>query len=56
MLKLEQQLQENALKADFTDRQQVHFDKLMSELKQVSGGLGFAELKEKAEAGNKSAL
>ena len=52
----EQQLQENALKANFTERQQEHFDKLMSELEVISGGLGFAEIKVKAEAGDKEAL
>ena len=51
-----QQLTETALKASFTEVQQRHFDKLMSELNVISGGLGFAELKEKAEAGNKEAL
>ena len=47
MINPEQQLQENALKANFTEVQQMHFDKLMSELEVISGGLGFAELKEK---------
>ena len=56
MINPEQQLQENALKANFTEVQQMHFDKLMSELEVISGGLGFAELKEKAEAGSTEAL
>ena len=51
-----EQIQEQALHANFTDVQQQHFGKLMSELEKISGGLGFAELKEKAEAGNKEAL
>ena len=51
-----EQIQENALQADFTEVQQAHFDKLMSELEEISGGLGFAELKVKAEAGSKEAL
>ncbi|MBT5338582.1 hypothetical protein HN858_00560 [Candidatus Falkowbacteria bacterium] len=51
-----EQLTENSLKANFTEVQQAHFDKLMSELEEISGGLGFAELKEKAEAGDKEAL
>lgn len=51
-----QQLTEKSLKANFTEVQQVHFDKLMSELETISGGLGFAELKVKAEAGSKEAL
>ena len=56
MKALEQQLQEKALKANFSEVQQAHFDKLMSELEVISGGLGFSELKEKAEAGSKEAL
>ena len=56
MISPEQQLTEKALHANFTEVQQVHFDRLMSELEQISGGLGFAELKEKAEAGDKEAL
>ncbi|MBT5338228.1 hypothetical protein HN858_05485 [Candidatus Falkowbacteria bacterium] len=51
-----EQINEKALEADFTERQQVHFDKLMSELEVISGGLGFAELKVEAEAGSKEAL
>ncbi|MBT5338581.1 hypothetical protein HN858_00565 [Candidatus Falkowbacteria bacterium] len=51
-----EQLTEKSLKANFTEVQQVHFDKLMSELEEISGGLGFAELKEKAEAGDNEAL
>ena len=50
------QIQEKALHTDFTEAQQIYFDKLMSELEKISGGLGFAELKEKAETGNKEAL
>ena len=56
MLSLEQNLTERALKANFNESQQAHFDKLMSELEQISGGSGFAELKAKAEAGSKEAL
>ena len=52
----ESELQSKSLKANFTEVQQVHFDKLMSELEQISGGLGFAELKKKAEGGDKDAL
>ena len=51
-----QQFQEKSLKANFTEVQQIYFDRLMSELEQISGGLGFAELKAKAEAGDKEAL
>ena len=51
-----QQLTEKSLHANFTESQQRHFDKLMSELEVLSGGLGFAELKVKAEAGDKEAL
>ena len=50
------QLNERSLHANFTEVQQRYFDKLMSELEEISGGLGFAELKTKAEAGNKEAL
>ena len=56
MINPEKQLQENALKANFTEFQQQHFDRLMSELERISGGLGFAELKAKAEAGDKETL
>ena len=56
MINPEQQLQEKALNANFTEFQQAYFDKLMSELKEISGGLGFSELKAKAEAGSKDAL
>ena len=56
MLSPEQNLTEKSLKANFTEVQQVHFDRLMAELEQISGGLGFAELKKKAEDGNKEAL
>ena len=56
MINPEQQLTEKSLHANFTEVQQQHFDKLMSELEVISGGLGFAELKEKADAGNKEAL
>ena len=57
MLNLEtQQLNERSLKANFTEVQQRYFDKLMSELEVISGGLGFAELKKKAEAGRSEAL
>ena len=56
MLSPEQNLTEKSLKANFTEVQQTHFDKLMAELAQISGGLGFSELKEKAEAGDKEAL
>ena len=55
MLNLEQ-LTEKSLQANFTEVQQRHFDRLMSELEVISGGLGFAELKAKAEAGSKEAL
>ena len=55
-MKTLEQLQEKSLKANFTEVQQAHFDKLMSELEQISDGLGFAELKAKAEAGSKKAL
>ncbi|MBT5503501.1 hypothetical protein HN858_00880 [Candidatus Falkowbacteria bacterium] len=55
-MKIESELQEKALHASFTEVQQRHFDKLMSELEVISGGLGFAELKAKAEAGSKEAL
>ncbi|MBT5338230.1 hypothetical protein HN858_03820 [Candidatus Falkowbacteria bacterium] len=51
-----EQIQERSLHANFTEVQQQHFDKLMSELEIISGGLGFAELKAKAEAGSKEAL
>ena len=51
-----EQLQEKSLKANFTEVQQAYFDRLMSELEVISGGLGFAELKAKAEAGEKEAL
>ena len=57
MLKFEtEQLNERALHANFTEVQQQYFDRLMSELEVISGGLGFAELKAKAEAGSKEAL
>jgi len=56
MINPEQQLQERALKVNFTEVQQEHFDRLMSELEQISGGFGFTELKVKAEAGDKDAL
>ncbi|MBT5502923.1 hypothetical protein HN858_05490 [Candidatus Falkowbacteria bacterium] len=56
MINPEQQLQENALKANFTEVQQAHFDRLMSELEVISDGLGFVEIKAKAEAGSKEAL
>ncbi|MBT5338028.1 hypothetical protein HN858_02290 [Candidatus Falkowbacteria bacterium] len=56
MFKLEQSLIEKSLHANFDESQQAHFDKLMSELEVISGGLGFAELKAKAEAGSKEAL
>ena len=56
MLTPEQNLTERALKANFTEVQQQYFDRLMSELEVISGGLGFAELKAKAEAGSKEAL
>ena len=56
MINPEQQLTEKSLHANFTEVQQQHFDKLMSELEVISGGLGFAELKEKAETGDKEAL
>ena len=56
MLNPEQQLTEKSLQANFTEVQQAHFDRLMSELEQLSGGLGFAELKAKAEAGDKKTL
>ena len=55
MLNLEQ-LTEKSLQANFTEVQQRHFDRLMSELEVISDGLGFAELKTKAEAGDKEAL
>jgi hypothetical protein len=55
-MKFETELQSNALKANFTEVQQAYFDRLMSELEVISGGLGFSELKEKAEAGSKEAL
>ena len=51
-----QQLSEKALKVNFNEIQQAHFDRLMSELEAISDGLGFAELKAKAEAGSKEAL
>ena len=51
-----EQIQEHSLKANFTEVQQQHFDKLMAELEQISGGLGFSDLKEKAEAGNREVL
>ncbi|MBT5503500.1 hypothetical protein HN858_00885 [Candidatus Falkowbacteria bacterium] len=51
-----EQIQERALHASFTEVQQRHFDKLMSELEVISDGFGFAELKAKAEAGDKEAL
>ena len=51
-----QQLTEKALKVNFNEVQQARFDRLMSELEEISGGLGFSELKKKAEAGNKKAL
>ncbi|MBT6573554.1 hypothetical protein HOM83_00800 [Candidatus Falkowbacteria bacterium] len=51
-----QQLTEKSLHANFTEVQQVYFEKLMSELEVISGGLGFAELKKKAEGGSKEAL
>ncbi|MBT6573574.1 hypothetical protein HOM83_00900, partial [Candidatus Falkowbacteria bacterium] len=56
MLNPEQQLIERSLHANFTEVQQQHFDKLMSELEQISGGLGFSEFKAKAETGDKEAL
>ncbi|MBT6573686.1 hypothetical protein HOM83_01460 [Candidatus Falkowbacteria bacterium] len=56
MLTLEQNLTEKSLHANFTEVQQAHFDRLMSELEVISDGLGFAELKAKAEAGSKEAL
>ena len=57
MLNLEtKQLNERSLKANFTEVQQRHFDKLMSELEVISGGLGFDELKTKAETGDKKYL
>ena len=56
MLNPEQSLTEKSLHANFTEVQQDHFDKLMSELEVISDGLGFAELKVKAEAGDKEAL
>mgnify|MGYP006411513377 FL=1 len=55
-MKFETELQSNALKANFTEVQQAYFDRLMSELEVISDGLGFAELKTKAEAGDKEAL
>ena len=55
MLNPEQQLIERSLHANFTEVQQQHFDKLMSELEQISGGLGFSEFKAKAETGDKEA-
>ena len=42
-----QQLAEKSLKVNFTEVQQQRFDKLMSELEEISGGLGFSELKAK---------
>ena len=51
-----EQIQENALKVDFDEKQQAYFDKLMSELEQISGGLGFSELRDKAKEGGKEAL
>ena len=51
-----EQIQERSLRANFTEVQQVYFDRLMSELEEISGGLGFSELKARAEAGNKDAL
>ena len=56
MLTPEHNLTERSLQANFTEVQQAHFDKLMSELEVISGGLGFAELKAKAEEGDKEAL
>ena len=50
------QIQEKSLHANFTEVQQVHFDKLMAKLKEISDGLGFDELKEKAETGDRDAL
>ena len=55
-MKTLEQIQESALKVNFDASQQRHFEKLLSELEVISGGLGFAELKKKAEAGNKEAL
>ena len=55
-MKTLEQIQESALKVDFNMAQQQHFDKLMSELEVISGGLGFADLKAKAELGSKEAL
>ena len=45
-----EQINEKALKANFTERQQEYFDKLMSELEVISDGLGFVELEEKVRA------
>ncbi|MBT5337913.1 hypothetical protein HN643_00575 [Candidatus Falkowbacteria bacterium] len=56
MISSEQNLTERSLHANFTEVQQAHFDRLMSELEVISGGLGFAELKVKAEEGGKGAL
>ena len=56
MLNPEQSLTEKSLHANFNEVQQAHFDKIMSELEVISGGFGFADLKEKAEAGSKEAL
>ena len=55
-MKTLEQIQESALKVDFNKVQQAHFDRLMSELEEISGGLGFSELKVKAEKGSKEAL
>ena len=56
MFKLEQSLIEKSLHANFDESQQAHFDKLMSELEVISGGLGFAELKAKAAPAIKDVL
>ena len=43
-----EQITERALHANFDEVQQRYFDKLMSELEEISGGLGFAELEVEA--------
>ena len=43
-------LSEQGLRADFNKKQRVYFDKLMSELEEISGGLGFSELEAEARS------
>lgn len=56
MINPEQQLKENALRVNFDERQQVYFDRLMSELEVISQGKGFSELEKDALSGTAVAL